>query len=137
VTNNIGNEARVPVSYTDLADMPVEALRITSQQLGRTFDIASLAFFCVMLPREVYEQVGGLDEHFRMGFFEDDDYCHRVRAVGRRVVCAEDVFIHHELSASFGKLANEERLRLFVENRQYFESKWGPWSPHQYRKKAA
>ncbi len=133
VTNNIGNEARIQTAYEHLEAMPEEAFAYTRRHGGRVFDIEVLAFFCVAFPRKVYEEIGPLDEAFGLGFFEDDDYCRRVRATGRRVVCAEDVFIHHELSASFGRISNGERKRLFEKNRVYFESKWGAWTPHRYR----
>ena len=133
VTNNIGNEARIATSYVDLADMPAEQRARTAAAAGRCFDIPVLAFFCVAMPLDVYRAVGGLDEKFGTGFFEDDDYCQRVRRLGRRLVCAEDVFVHHELSASFARIDQGERKALFERNRAYYESKWGPWQRHEYR----
>jgi len=133
VTNNIGNEARIATAYTDLAAMPLEQRLRTAGAAGRSFDIRVLAFFCVAMPLDVYRQVGGLDENFGTGFFEDDDYCQRVRKLGRRLVCAEDVFIHHELSASFARIDQGERQALFERNRAYYETKWGPWQRHEYR----
>jgi O-antigen biosynthesis protein len=133
VTNNIGNEARIETSYTDLGTMLKEQAMLTGEQAGQLFELPVLAFFCVAMPRDVYEQIGDLDANFGTGFFEDDDYCQRVRAIGRRIVCAEDVFVHHELSASFDKIDQGERAKLFERNRAYYESKWGPWQRHAYR----
>lgn len=133
ITNNIGNEARVATRYTDLAAMHQEARRITLQNMGKSFDIRTLAFFCVMLPRPVYTRVGFLDESFGTGFFEDDDYCRRIEQLGYRIVCAEDVFIHHHLSAAFDKMDQTRRRELFERNKQLYEQKWGEWIPHQYR----
>ena len=133
VTNNIGNEARMAMRYQKLEDMPAEARANTCARLGQTFDIRVLAFFCVMFPRATYEAAGPLDENFGRGFFEDDDYCQRIRRLGKRLVCAEDVFVHHHLSAAFGKLTSSSRQKLFEQNRAYYESKWGPWMPHSYR----
>lgn len=133
VTNNIGNEAKIATSYETMEEMQSEQRALTGKASGQTFDIGVLAFFCVAMPLEVYRQVGGLDENFGQGFFEDDDYCQRVRGVGRRIVCAEDVFIHHELSASFDKIDQEARKRLFEKNKAYYESKWGPWKAHECR----
>ena len=135
ITNNIGNEAKVDTAYEDVEDMLPEQRRLTGKAAGACFDIPVLAFFCVAVPRDVYEQVGALDENFGTGFFEDDDYCQRVRELDRRIVCAEDVFAHHELSASFGTLPSEERQELFERNKAYYESKWGPWQRHAYRPK--
>ncbi|PIE23854.1 MAG: group 2 family glycosyltransferase [Planctomycetota bacterium] len=134
VTNNIGNEARIVTGYErDLEAMQEEQRAYTASHAGRSFELAVLAFFCVAIPRDVYETVGDLDENFGMGFFEDDDYAQRVRQIGRRVLCAEDVFVHHELSASFGKIDQGARRELFERNRAYYESKWGAWEPHSYR----
>lgn len=135
VTNNIGNEAKVDTAYETLEAMQPEQRRLTGLAAGKHFDIHVLAFFCVAMPRDVYASIGPLDEKFGTGFFEDDDYCQRVRQLGRRIVCAEDVFVHHELSASFGKMPSKEREELFERNKTYYESKWGPWQRHVYRPK--
>jgi O-antigen biosynthesis protein len=87
----------------------------------------------VMIRAAALREVGGLCEDYGMGFFEDDDYCRRLAAAGWQLACAEDVFVHHELSASFGKLPSAERQELFERNLALYESKWGKWQPHQYR----
>jgi len=133
VTNNIGNEARIETAYEDLADMPAEALRFTLDNMGKTFPMRSAAFFCVMMPRSTYEICGPLCEDYGRGFFEDDDYCRRVEAAGLRIVCSDDVFIHHHLSASFNKLKSAEKQELFERNKAIYEQKWGNWTPHAYR----
>ena len=133
VTNNIGNEARIDTDYVDMDGMAAFAAGYTARHAGRAFDIRTLAFFCVAMPRSTYERVGPLDEAFGIGFFEDDDYCRRVEASGLRCVCAEDVFVHHHLSATFNAVHAERRQQLFERNRAIYEAKWGPWVPHVYR----
>jgi len=132
VTNNIGNEARIRINYANNEEMRRKAKAYTLQHLGETFSIRTLAFFCVMMPRKVYEQVGPLDEAYGLGFYEDDDYCRRVEQAGWRLECAEDVFIHHHLSASFNKLG-KGRKELLERNRKIYEAKWGAWVPHRQR----
>ena len=133
VTNNIGNEARIDTSYEDMDGMLSEAAAYTAAHAGKLMPMRTVAFFCVMLRREVYEKVGPLDEAFGIGFFEDDDYCRRVEQAGWGIACAEDVFIHHHLSASFNKLRQEQRQALFEENKAIYEAKWGTWTAHKYR----
>ena len=134
VTNNIGNEARVDTDYgVDMEAMARFANEYTARHAGRAFGIDNLAFFCVAMSRSTYQAIGPLDEAFGIGFFEDDDYCRRVEQAGLRCVCAEDVFIHHQLSASFDALKAEQRLALFERNKRIYEAKWGPWQPHSYR----
>ena len=66
--------------------------------------------------------------------FEDEDYARRVRQAGFRVICAEDVFVHHHGMASFAKLDDAEYRNLFERNKRLYEEKWGePWVPHQSR----
>lgn len=134
VTNNIGNEAKIDIHYKLPAEMLPLAMDYTTRHMGRHFPIRTAAFFCVMMYRKVFEQVGLLDESFGRGFFEDDDYCRRVEAEGLRVACAEDVYVHHHLSASFDKLKSQVRQKLFEENMAIYEAKWGKWVPHTHQR---
>jgi len=133
VTNNIGNEARIEISYPDIAQMPGEALRYTLSHMGQRYPMRNAAFFCVMMPRSTYECCGPISEDYGRGFFEDDDYCRKVEAAGLAIACADDVFVHHHLSASFSKLKDAERQALFERNKAVYEQKWGAWEPHAYR----
>ncbi|HWZ85901.1 MAG TPA: glycosyltransferase, partial [Thermoanaerobaculia bacterium] len=58
VTNAIANAARTDVGYADLEGLPAWAARFTQEHDGETFPIATLAFFCAAMRRDVYEQVG-------------------------------------------------------------------------------
>ncbi len=134
VTNWTGNEARIDVTYQDVADMPAFARRWCATHIDRHFDIPVLAMYCVAMRREIYERVGSLDDRFGLGMFEDDDYAHRVREAGYRVICTEDVFVHHVGRAAFSRLDQAEYDTLFERNKRLFEAKWGrPWTPHTYR----
>ncbi|EKZ95729.1 putative glycosyl transferase [Cupriavidus sp. HMR-1] len=137
ITNNIGNEAKVDTHYSSLQAMHQEAAQIISQYIGQWFSLNTVAFFCAMIPRSTYEKVGPMCEDYGVGFFEDDDYCRRVQAAGLTVACAEDVFVHHHLSASFNKLGAEVKQALFEKNRAIYEAKWGAWVPHVYKQRPA
>jgi GT2 family glycosyltransferase len=134
VTNNIGNEARINVDYDRIEDMDAFADRYAAEHAEESFEIGVLAMFCVAMRKEIFDRVGSLDERFGIGMFEDDDYSVRVRELGYRVVCAEDIFIHHWGGASFKKLDQEKYQKIFEENLRKFEAKWGrKWQPHKYR----
>jgi len=132
VTNNIGNEAKIDIAYSNMAEMLLKSAAFTRRHIGQTFPLRTAAFFCVMMPRTTYSRVGTLDEVFGRGFFEDDDYCRRIEQLDLRIVCAEDVFVHHHLSASFNKFKSQDRRKLFEDNKKIYEAKWGEWSPHSY-----
>lgn len=133
VTNNIGNEAKILTRYKNPDDMLPEIEHMMSLQEGKLRPLRTAAFFCVMMPKTVYQAVGELDENFGLGFFEDDDYCRRVEQKGYNICCAEDIFVHHHLSASFNKMGRQSKKALFLKNKKIYESKWGKWQPHEYR----
>ncbi len=133
ITNNIGNEAKIKIEYENMGEMLSKSSSYCRKHIGKVFPLKTVAFFCVMMSRATFEDVGPLDEAFGQGFFEDDDYCRRVEALGLGVCCAEDVFIHHELSASFDKLKKQDRRKLFEHNKKVYEAKWGKWVPHRLR----
>ena len=133
VTNNIGNEARIDTHYANIDQMPAAVLGHTLSNMGRLYPMSNAAFFCVMMSRSTYEQCGPISEDYGRGFFEDDDYCRKVEAAGLQIGCAEDVFVHHHLSASFNQISDRTRRVLFERNRFIYERKWGEWIPHFYR----
>ena len=133
VTNNIGNEAKININYHNMDEMAIAARAYARLHAGEIYPVRAAAFFCVMFSRDVYQRVGPMEEAFGVGFFEDDDYCNRVREIGCTVAVVEDVFVHHHLSASFDKLKAGKKQELFERNKVIYEAKWGVWKPHQYR----
>jgi GT2 family glycosyltransferase len=135
VTNRIGNEAEIQTNYSTYGEFLSFAERHLAGIRGQRFDIGTACMFCLAMRREVYEHLGSLDERYEVGLLEDDDYSMAARAAGYRVVCAEDVFVHHFGQASFGGLfASGEYGRLLEANKERFEEKWGvPWQPYGRR----
>ncbi len=134
VTNDIGNEARIRVNYPDLAGIDQFAARRAEKYYGRSFSIRVLALYCAMLSKELYLRLGGLDERFRVGMFEDDDLALKIEREGLHLICAADVFVHHFHAVSFKQLPYEEMKQIFIENRKKFEDKWGiKWKVHRHR----
>jgi GT2 family glycosyltransferase len=135
VTNRCGNEAQIATDYATYREYLAFAEDRWRCHRGEQSDLRVATMFCAAMRREVFEKVGPLDERFEIGLFEDDDYSMRVRQAGYRVVCAEDVFVHHFGQASIGKLAAEGRYGdLFHCNRHRWEEKWRqPWEPYRMR----
>lgn len=133
-TNYSANESKVNYWYDDYAGMLEFAHERAVLCARQTFDLQVAAFYCVAIRRTLWEELGGLDEQYGVGMFEDDDYSLRVRQAGYRVLCAEDSFVHHFGGGSFLQLATDESRRLFEQNRDRFETKWRrKWTPHSVR----
>ncbi len=72
----------------------------------------------------MYEAIGGLDERFGLGFFDDDDLAVRAQRAGFELAVAHDLFVHHYGSRTFaGNGIDAERL--LEENLRRFTDKWG------------
>lgn len=62
---------------------------------GVVQEVHRLAGFCLLLKREAFERVGLLDERFFPGYYEDYDYCLRLRQAGYSLALARQVFVYH------------------------------------------
>lgn len=135
VTNSIGNEAKILVNYRDLTELEVFADQNFNNNLNRTIDDPNvLALFATLIPRELLFDVGLIDESYGIGMFEDDDLANKIREHGKRLLIAEDSFIHHFQRVSFGQLNPEVEKELFEKNKLLFEKKWGvKWAVHSHR----
>ncbi len=112
------------VPYRDLDEMHAFAGRWRAEHRGRWFTVAKLSGFCLLMTRAVYDAIGGLDERFGLGFFDDDDLAERARRAGFALAVAHDLFIHHYGSRTFaGNGIDAERL--LEENARKFAGKWG------------
>lgn len=139
VTNRAGNEAEIDVPYRNYGELREFAHAHMAAHAGERFDIRTVTMFCAAMRRDVFEAIGPLDERFEIGLFEDDDYAMRVRQAGYRVVCAEDLFVHHFGQASIGRLGPTGQYgAVFHANRARWEEKWGlAWRPYERREKPA
>ena len=112
------------VPYTDLEQMQAFALRWRAEHRGQWQTVRKLSGFCLLMKRRVYEPIGGLDERFGLGLFDDDDLCERARCAGFERAVAHDLFVHHFGSRTFqGNGIDAEKL--LAENKRRFAAKWG------------
>jgi len=134
VTNSAGNEQMIPARYSSIEELERFAEQRLKDFEGRYFEIDSLAMFCVVFRRRLIDEIGLLDERFGLGTFEDDDFCHRAKLRGYKLICAEDVFVHHFGRGTTRSWGDREYLKLFEHNRRLFERKWGVrWRPARLR----
>lgn len=95
----------------------------SEKNAGRTQDILRLVGFCLLTKRQVIDIIGGLDESYGNGNYEDDDLCLRSNIAGFRNIVAHDVFIHHYGSMTFKGNAIDYWATM-QGNRKIFADKW-------------
>ena len=132
VTNNAPAPQQVAIDYGDLDRLEAFAARQRRQFAGKALQVQRLTGFCLLARREVLEQVGGFDEGYGLGFFDDDDLGMRVRKAGFQTLVAQEVFIHHFGSRTFRGLGVDIRKAL-VKNHERFKAKWGAEEAARYR----
>lgn len=123
VSNSTGNEQTVYITATKPEEILDEGVLWARMSRGDIVPMERLCFFCVATRRDVVDTIGLLDENYGLGFYEDDDYCLRVKKAGFRLVCCEDVFIYHRGSASFNKSPSKPK-ELLKKNRRLLEKKF-------------
>lgn len=132
VTNSCGNNQKIGApNFDNISEVDRFAQELYEANKGKSrIKKDSLGFYCVAIKREVYNRLGGLDEKYGIGMFEDDDYCLSARQAGYDLCVAEDVFVYHAGMASFSKIKTEEYKAMWDKNKRYFERKWGTkWTP--------
>jgi GT2 family glycosyltransferase len=87
---------------------------------GRSRDADFISAASIALPTHLWREMGGFDERFTPGYYEDVDLAFRVRRHGLRVVyCPRSTIIH------FGQLSFGASSRdMVAANRQVFVEKW-------------
>jgi GT2 family glycosyltransferase/tetratricopeptide (TPR) repeat protein len=120
------------VDYRRLEDLDAFAARRREQYAGKALEVERLTGFCLLARREVLDKVGGFDEQFGIGFFDDDDLSVRARQAGFRLLVALNVFVHHFGNRTFTGLGIDCPRQL-RENFERFRAKWGEGHCAGYR----
>lgn len=122
VSNNVAPIQRVHAPVTpNSIDAFAENWRLLNANAG--FYAHRLIGFCMLFRRSLLNEIGGMDERFFPGNYEDDDFSIRARIRGNRLWVAKDVFIHHEGGGTFKANGLASRL-LSVRNAEKFREKW-------------
>jgi GT2 family glycosyltransferase len=124
ITNAAGNEQCIYTKASNEAGKIEEGLQYAENGGNEVLSAYRLDFHCVAVTRQVINQVGLLDEAFGRGYYEDLDYSLRVKDAGYKLGIAEDTFVYHRGSASFGKIPREIK-QLLKRNKKLIKRKHG------------
>ena len=99
----------------DRADKP-------EYNFSREVDYCSGA--CIMLPADLYRELGGLDNRYAPAYYEDTDLAFRVRAAGRKVRLQGAATVVHFEGATAGTDVTRGTKRYQEVNRKKFLQRW-------------
>lgn len=101
-SNHASGVQQMPVPYVNLRGMQRFAFDLgrTVEPHRKRMEVATLDAFCIGMNEAAFATLGFFDETFTHRFYSED-LCIRARAAGADVVCAGDVFVHHEGGVGF------------------------------------
>jgi O-antigen biosynthesis protein len=91
--------------------------------LAQQFSAVTAA--CLVVRKDVYEEVGGLDEKNLAIAFNDVDFCLRLRERGYRNLWTPRAELYHHESATRGPDDTPERMLPFQREVEYVRARWG------------
>lgn len=93
---------------------------------SRTQDVAHVRGSFFAFRRTLLETVGYLDERYHL-WFEEVDYCKRVREAGLCIRYVAEVSAHDYVGKGFAQMKHLEKQRIFTESMLRFFRKWHPF----------
>jgi O-antigen biosynthesis protein len=124
VSNYVNGPQQIPVDYSDIEAIQDFSSKYCESQRGKSKLVLRLVGFCLLVRRELLDKIGGFDERFEYGSFEDDDLCLRAVKSGYQLQIVMDSFVHHHGHATFTGNEDLNIQYLYSANRQKYIDKW-------------
>lgn len=86
-------------------------------------DVSAVTGACLLTPRSVFDEVGGLDERFEVDY-NDIDFCWKVGEAGYLLVVDPSVQLYHYESISRGFHTSRESALRFEREKGMLRQKW-------------
>lgn len=84
--------------------------------------VGFLSGYCMLIKKDIFEKIGGWDEEFRVGCFEDNFLCEQIKKLGYELWISARAYVKHFGSASF-KINNLDYEDIVFENKEIFIKK--------------
>lgn len=122
----------LPLSYLFPSSRAISAYRMTYFSYEEVAEVEQPMSSCLLVRRETYEELGGMDENFPL-YFNDVDFLYRMREKGWKIFFLPQAKAVHFLGGSTSLLPNIRRLWLSYKGFINFYRKHFPlWLPLAY-----
>jgi GT2 family glycosyltransferase len=127
LVDNAGNVLRSHRAFPTIrSECGFSSTSPTPQHTGSELvEVEQVAGVCMAIHREVLEKVGLLDERFFF-YFEDTEFCLRLRRMGFSVLLDPKARITHDLSANQTRRSREAQLEYLRSRLFYYKIAFPP-----------
>ncbi|MED3833351.1 glycosyltransferase family 2 protein [Peribacillus frigoritolerans] len=119
----VSHQAIIPAPYKTMVQMQKFANEWGKEHDQQGYEVDYLSGLCMVFKRSLIDRIGGLDERFSPGYFEDTDFSLRAQITNKKLWVANDVFIHHYGSSSF-RINRGLQKKIILESQKKFFLKW-------------
>lgn len=109
--------------HLGMAKRATDRYHATDMDYGLTQVVEQVRGSFLAVRRDVFRVVGPWDERFFI-WFEDVDYCRRVREAGYQVQYVADVSCQDAVGRSFAQVSTARKQRLFTQSMARYFGKW-------------
>lgn len=96
------------------------------QMFAKTEAVDYVSAACVVLPRQLYDEIGGFDLAWDPAYYEDVDLCLKLRSIGKLTYYCGVATVTHIENATSSDSTLGLALNTIVEvNREKFIARWG------------
>ena len=106
----------------ELTQFAREFFPVREQNHPSSREVIVVTGFCMLMRRSLFDELGFLDERFENGA-EDCDFTLRALLAGKKIVVAEQAFVHHDAGRTFSGLGID-RWSHYAKNWRQLERKW-------------
>lgn len=88
-------------------------------------NVSAVTAACLVVRKDVYQQVGGLDDKHLVVAFNDVDFCLKVSTAGYLNVWTPKAELYHHESLTRGDEITKEKRERFLSEISVMQSRWG------------
>ncbi len=119
VTIGMGNAAG-HIHRLEQGDAPGYQMRCLATQ-----NMMAVTAACMVTPRSLFEEMGGLNEDDFKVAYNDIDYCLRVEKSGKQIIWTPEAQLYHHESVSRGDDMSDTHIERYFKELQALQSRWG------------
>lgn len=94
-------------------------------RLQLTHNLSCVTAACMAVRREIFDEIGGLNEKDLAVAYNDVDFCIRIRQAGYKIIWTPHAELYHHESKSRGYDTDSKKLKRFNNEISFMRKEWG------------